>query len=381
MNLELTAEQQALRDTVRRFLAEKADIASYVRKALDTAAGARGPENAEHRAKDEVWRGLADLGATAVLVPPEYGGAGMTMLEAGIVAEQLGAALYPGPWLSCAVAATRALTRTGPSDSAKALLTGIGDGSIIATLGLLAGRRPNATPRGDGWVLRGGIASVPDFAIADVALVLADDPDGAALFAVETCWRGLHFTGQHAVDPTRQLFDVTLEEVPAQRLASVSPDVIKAVTDDVLAAHAADALGAAEAVMRLAVEHAKVRHQFGQPIGSFQAVQHLCVDMYETVELARGGVIHALWAADAAVPEERHLAAVRAKAFAARLATVGDTAIQVLGGIGYTWEHDAHLYLRRLLSWSAFLGSSDEYLTEVGARLAWSVITERVEQG
>ena len=141
--------------------------------------------------------------------------------------------------------------------------------------------------------------------------------------------------------------------------------------DDVLIATAADALGAARAVMDLAVEYAKVRKQFGQVIGSFQAVQHLCVDMYETVELARSGVIHALWAADAdGRADERHLAALRAKAFAGRLATVGDTAIQVFGGIGYTWEHDAHLYLKRLLSWSELLGGSDRYLTELGARLA-----------
>jgi alkylation response protein AidB-like acyl-CoA dehydrogenase len=381
MNLELTAEQQALRDTVRRFLAEEADIATYVRKALDTPIDTRDPEGTKGRAKDEVWRGLADLGGTAVLVPPEYDGAGMAMVEAGIVAEELGAALYPGPWLSCAVAATRALTRTGPSGNAATLLTGISDGSTIATLGLPAGPRPTVSRGVDGWVLSGDVASVPDFTVADVALVWADGFDGTALFAVETSSRGLDNTPQHDVDPTRQLFDITLDAAPAQRIASASPEVIQAVTDDVLAARAADALGAARAVMQLAVEHAKVRHQFGQPIGSFQAVQHLCVDMYETVELARGGVIHALWATDVAAPDERHLAAVRAKAFAARLATVGDTAIQVLGGIGYTWEHDAHLYLRRLLSWSAFLGSSDEYLTEVGARLARSVMTGCVTGG
>ena len=121
--------------------------------------------------------------------------------------------------------------------------------------------------------------------------------------------------------------------------------------------------------MDLAIEYAKVRRQFDQPIGSFQAVQHLCVDMYETVELARSGVLHALWAADAARPAERHLAALRAKAFAGQLATVGDTAIQVFGGIGYTWEHDAHLYLKRLLGWSAFLGGSDQYLEAVGRQL------------
>jgi alkylation response protein AidB-like acyl-CoA dehydrogenase len=126
--------------------------------------------------------------------------------------------------------------------------------------------------------------------------------------------------------------------------------------------------------LHLAVEYAKVRRQFGQPIGAFQAVQHLCVDMYETFELARSGVIHALWAADAADRDERHLAAMRAKAFAGRLATVADNAIQVFGGIGYTWEHDAHLYLKRLLSWNAFLGGPDRYLVEVGAQFAESVL-------
>ena len=137
-----------------------------------------------------------------------------------------------------------------------------------------------------------------------------------------------------------------------------------------LIASAADALGAAQAVMDLAIDYAKVRRQFDAPIGSFQAVQHLCVDMYETVELARSGVIHALWAADAADAAERHLSALRAKAFAGRLATVGDTAIQVFGGIGFTWEHDAHLYLKRLLGWSALLGGSDRYLEAVGRSLA-----------
>ena len=161
-----------------------------------------------------------------------------------------------------------------------------------------------------------------------------------------------------------------LDGTPCDRLGATSPQAIEAVIDDVLIASAADALGAAQAVMHLAIEYAKVRKQFGQVIGSFQAVQHLCVDMYETVELARSGVIHALWAADNADADERHLSALRAKAFAGRLAAVGDTAIQVFGGIGYTWEHDAHLYLKRLLSWSDFLGGSDRYFTNIGASLA-----------
>jgi alkylation response protein AidB-like acyl-CoA dehydrogenase len=359
MNLELTAEQVALRDTVRRFLAEKASVTTHVRPMLDDPTGTT----------DEVWAGLAALGATGVLVPQECGGSGMTMVEAGVVAEELGAALHPGPWLSSAVGATRALTRLVAEEDAAPLLTGIADGSTVATVGPLTGPRPIA----EAGVLRGEIAALPDAAAADVVLLLARDGDGTGLFAVDATSSGVSVTERTHVDQTRKLFDATLDDVSAQRLASPSAEDIGGLVDDVLIAYAADALGAASAVMNLAVEYAKVRRQFDQPIGSFQAVQHLCVDMYETVELARSGVLHALWAADAAQPAERHLAAVRAKAFAGQLATVADTAIQIFGGIGYTWEHDAHLYLKRLLGWSASGGGSDRYLQEVGRQLTTAV--------
>jgi alkylation response protein AidB-like acyl-CoA dehydrogenase len=366
MNLELTDEQVALRDTVRRFLAEKASIAEHVRAMLEDPTGTT----------EMVWRGLADLGTTGLLVPAEYDGAGMTMVEAGVVLEELGAGLHPGPWLSTAVAATRALTRFGAdSSTAATLFSGIAAGSTIATVGPLSRVRPTVAELGDGVVLRGEIDSVWDVAAADVMLVLADDRDSTGLFAVQTSSPGIDVTPESAIDQTRKQFRVTLDDTPAQRVATASPDAVEAFVDDVTVAWAADALGAARAVMDLAVEYTKVRRQFGQPIGAFQAVQHLCVDMYETVELARSGVIHALWAADAADSDERHLAAMRAKAFAGRLATVGDAAIQVFGGIGYTWEHDAHLYLKRLLSWNAFLGGPDPYLEQLGARFARAVLT------
>jgi acyl-CoA dehydrogenase len=364
MNLELTDEQTALRATVRRFLAERAPLAEHVRPLLADETGMT----------EAVWRGLAELGATGLLVPPEYDGAGLTMVEAGIVAEELGAALHPGPWLSSAVAATRALLRFEvDGDLSAALFTGIADGSTIATLGPLEGPRPSVADHGDGLTLCGEIANVWDAGAAEVILVVADDRDGTGLFAVQTSASGLDSALQDGIDGTRKKFRLRLDDTPAQRLAIASPDVLEALSDDVVIAWAADALGAARAVLHLVVEYAKVRRQFGQPIGAFQAVQHLCVDMYETVELARSGVIHALWAADAATRSERHAAAMRTKAFAGRLAGVGDTAIQVFGGIGYTWEHDAHLYLKRLLSWSAFLDGSDRYLEELGAQFASSV--------
>jgi alkylation response protein AidB-like acyl-CoA dehydrogenase len=362
MNLELTDEQIALRDTVRNFVAEKASIAEHVRPMLDDDTGTT----------DAGWRGLADLGAAGLLVPPQYDGAGMTMVEAGIVAEELGAGLHPGPWLSSAVAATRALTRFEVAgDLAAPLYTGIADGSVIATVGPLDGPRPSVV---DDVVLRGQIDSMWDVCAADVLLIVADDPDGTGLFVVQTAAPGIESMPQAGIDQTRKRFRIQLDDTPAQRLSVAAPEAFEALVDDVTIAWAADALGAARAILHLAVEYAKVRRQFGQPIGGFQAVQHLCVDMYETVELARSGVIHALWAADAGDQAERHAAAMRTKAFAGRLATVGDMAVQVFGGIGYTWEHDAHLYLKRLLSWSAFRGNSDRYLVQLGAQFADSVL-------
>jgi alkylation response protein AidB-like acyl-CoA dehydrogenase len=352
MNLELIDEQLALRDTVRQFLAEKAGVAAHVRPLLDDPTGTT----------DEVWRGLANLGATGVLVAQDHDGLGMTMVEAGVVAEELGAALHPGPWLSSAVVAARALMRTGIDDR---LLAEIACGTAIVTVGPLGGAQPAA----EGAALRGEMTAVPDAAAATVLLVFAEEPNGTGLYSVDPGSDGVTVTARPHVDPTHKLFDVVLDGVHARRLGSASAAAVQAVIDDVVIARAADALGAATAVMNLAIDYAKVRRQFDQPIGSFQAVQQLCVDMYEAVELARSGVIHALWAADAAEPAERHLAAVRAKAFAGRLAAVGDIAIQVFGGIGFTWEHDAHLYLKRLLGWSAFLGGADRYLEEVGAQL------------
>jgi alkylation response protein AidB-like acyl-CoA dehydrogenase len=353
MNLELTEEQIALHDTVRHFLTEKASVAAHVRPMLDDPTGST----------EAVWQGLARLGATGVLVPAEHDGLGMTMVEAGVVAEELGAALNPGPWLSSAVAGARALARAGADDE---LLADIASGTAIATVGPLRGARPTA----DGATLRGEMTAIPDVAAANVLLVIAEESTGAGLYAVDPESDSVTVTVRPHVDPTRKLFDVGLVGVSARRLADAPEDAAAALVDDVLIACAADALGAATAVMNLAIDYAKARRQFDQPIGSFQAVQHLCVDMYEAVELARSGVIHALWAADAAEPGERHLAALRAKAFAGRLAAVGDTAIQVFGGIGFTWEHDAHLYLKRLLGWSSYLGGPDRYLELVGAQLA-----------
>ncbi|WP_051574257.1 acyl-CoA dehydrogenase family protein [Mycobacterium sp. URHB0044] len=366
MNLELTDEQLALRDTVRQFLAEKAAIGDHVRPMLDDPAGTT----------DAVWRGLAQLGTTGLLVPVEYGGEGTSMMEAGLVCEELGAALHPGPWLSSAVAASRALFRFRADRRASALFAGIADGSLVVTVAVKAPADKLSIADRDGDVtLHGEIEQVYDAAAADVLLVVAGDAR-TVLVAVHMTSPEVDIQANPGIDQSRKHFRVTFNGARAQIIAESDDRAAEALIDDMLIAWAADALGAARQVLQMTVDYAKVRRQFGVPIGSFQAVAHLCVDMHETVELARSGVLHALWATDNGTSAERHLAALRVKAFAGHLAGVGDTAIQVFGGIGFTWEHDAQLYLKRLLSFSRFLGSPGDYLELVGAQLAAGAGTE-----
>jgi acyl-CoA dehydrogenase len=326
VNLELSDEQVALRDTVRRALAAEVP-------------------------PDRAWQRLAGLGALDLLVP-ESGG---RMVDAAIVSEEMGRALYAGPWLATAVAAVRAAAAAGApfvpgARTAAAAIPwpGRGPGFTVDSAGRVTGTQDH-------------VLGAP---LAEVLLLPAARDGEVVLVAVE----GVAAAADPGLDPTTAAGAVVVDGAGGEVLGVLPDGGLDAVRDDVLVAWAADALGAARAVLALAIDHAKVRQQFGQPIGAFQAVQHLLVDAYETVELVAGGVLHAAWAADSGDPGACHLAALRLKASAARLATVGDIAIQVLGGIGYTWEHDAHRYLRRLLGWSVAFGPAASYQVEVGRR-------------
>ncbi|WP_179475657.1 acyl-CoA dehydrogenase family protein [Mycolicibacterium vinylchloridicum] len=360
MNLEPTDEQRALRAIVRQFLAEQAGVDAHLRQVIDDESGTT----------PLVWNGLADLGATGVLVPAESGGAGMAMVDAAIVAEEMGAGLYSGPWLSSAVAAPRAIARFGADSETAELLSGIAAGDRVAAVGPLYS--VPATLSGNGRV--SGKFVVDDAGAADVILTVTQDGGGLALYAVETALPEVTLVRLPGIDQTHRCFQVTLDRAPGRLLGRAGSQALSALVDDVLIIAAADALGAAQCLVDMTVDYAKTRTQFGQAIGSFQSVAHLCVDMFETVELARSGVIHAAWAVDEGDGDHRHPAALRLKAFSGRLAAVGDTAIQVFGGVGYTWEHDAHLYLKRLLSFSTQGGNADRYLELVGAEFAASVM-------
>jgi len=342
VDLEWTDEQVELRATVRRLLAEHAPITPYVRAHVEGKAWGRDP----------AWEQLATVGATGILVPVQHGGLGLGMVEAMLVAEAAGAALYPGPWLASAVGAAIALSSTTDI----AVLEAIAAGTTVGTIAI------DGHFSIDGDRITGSADQVLDGTRADVVLVPIDD--------------GLHAVRADAtqartasLDRSREISELTMADAPSKRVGDWDAACAARTRRSLLVAMAADALGAAEAVMGIAIAYAKERQQFGQPIGAFQAVQHLCVDMFETVELARGSVLHAAWCLDVDAADAG-LAVDRLKAFADRMLTVADTAIQVLGGIGYTWEHDAHLYLKRLMTWEGYLGSASSYRIAVGRAVA-----------
>ena len=316
---------------------------------------------------EAVWKGLAQLGVTGLLVPEEQGGAGMGMVDMGVVLEELGRAVHPGPFLSSAVAGASALLAAG--DGAD-MLPSVADGSLITTVALLEddGRDwRRVAARHDGAGLTGTKTFVPDAAAADVVLVSAKDDDGVGLYAVEAGAPGLHVEPVPSVDGTRSQATVTLHGTPARRLGDGDATAAVAeVVDRVLVAMVTDGVGAAHAALDLAVAYAGERVQFDKPIGSFQAVQHLCSDMLQALELGRAGAYYALWACDAGDAAERHRAAVMAKAFAGdAFWRIGSSAIQVLGGVGFTWEHDAHLFYKRLLGLQQAYGDAADHLEEL----------------
>lgn len=366
MDLELSAEQEALRDTLRRFLAERAPL-SYVRDIYPETSGST----------DEVWKGLVELGLTGLLVPEEFGGAGMGMVEMGIVLQEMGRMVHPGPFLSSAVAATSALLSVGDDDDRARLLPSLADGSLRATLALLEPHSrsrwqlPSTSARraGSGWKVTGTKRPVPDGGAAELLLVAASADDGIALVAVEADAPGVELMPAPTVDGSRKQSTLVLRDAPARRVgAKDAARPLAVVVDRLLAAYAADGLGAAERAMEMAVEYAKERVQFERPIGSFQAVQHLCAEMLKAVELARAGVGYALWTLDAADTTEAHRAATMAKAFCAEyLPAVGTNAVQVFGGVGFTWEHDIHLYYKRLLTLQQVHGPPSDHLEELAS--------------
>ena len=322
------------------------------------------------------WR----LGAVGVLVPETFGGAGAGMVDAAVVLEELGRAVSPEPYLSSAIGVVTLVRSAGSARDHAVYLPALADGSTIGGLALLEESSrydwtaPSTVARPDGanggWRLDGTKVHVADGASVDLLCVTATDADGrVGVFVVDAASDGVHREPTPSVDGSRHHARVSFTGAPATRLGDESTDVVAAVgqtLDRVAVAGVVDGLGAAARALELTVDHAKTRVQFGKPIGTFQAVQHMCADMLRTVELGRAAGYYASWAADEPDAAEAHRAATLAAAFASEaFAELGGTAIQVFGGVGFTWEHDIHLFYKRLLSLSVTLGTTDDHLAEL----------------
>ncbi|MFI1247844.1 acyl-CoA dehydrogenase [Streptomyces anulatus] len=382
----ITEEHRALAHSVRAWLARAAPPGD-VRELLDAESPAVPGVRPAH------WEALAAQGLTGIHLPEAYGGGGGGLLDLAVVLEEAAYASLPGPYLATALvgAVLRRAVSPGTGDLLRALAAGDRTGALALAPGTLT-----ATPADGGHRLDGTAPPVLTAGAADLLLLPAATADGERWFLVDAGAEGIAVRPHRSVDPTRPTAEVRADavHVPAHRVLPLDSALVADLAAVLLAA---DACGSAARSLGTAVEHATVREQFGRPIGAFQAVKHLCADMLVRLEQARALTWDAARAADEAArvadeagaagsggeraqpgvagPGVRGLAAALAAATAPEAAyTCAKDAIQILGGIGFTWEHDAHLQLRRAVLARQLLGTADSHrlraarLAEAGAR-------------
>lgn len=357
MGIGITQEQRELAAAVRGWIA-RAVPPEEIRKLLDAPSAPGG--------RPAHWEGLAEQGLLAVHLPEECGGGGGDLVDLAVALEEAGRAALPGPYLASSLASA-VLHRAGAVDLAAELASGARIGAVALGAGTLT-----AVSVPDGYLLDGIAPPVLCGADADLLILAAESPRGTVWLAVDAA--ELTVRTQESADPTRPTAEVVADgvEVPAGRVLDVDAALVR---DLACALYAADACGVAAWALETATEYAKVREQFGRPIGQFQAVKHLCADMLVRLEQARALTWDATRAADDPSPEVRGLVCALAAGAALDAAySCAKDAIQILGGIGFTWEHDAHLYLRRSLVARQLLGTGDAHrlravrLAEGGAR-------------
>jgi alkylation response protein AidB-like acyl-CoA dehydrogenase len=364
-------EHADLRAAVRLFLTECSPEAE-VRRLMETATG--------H--DPAVWKRMAgELGLQGLIVPAAHGGAGAGRVELGIVLEEAGRALLCAPLFATVALAATLLLESGDTEAQARYLPGIAAGETVATVAVSAAdpaRRPPgsgvaAAAAAEGWRLTGEEPYVVDGHAADLLLVPARTPAGPTLFAVARDAPGLVRTPLRTVDRTRRQARVTFAATPAERIGpeGAAGPVLGRTLDLAAVALAAEQAGAAAFALERTVAYAKQRVQFGRPIGGFQAIKHLLADLLLESESAISAARWAAAAADEGDPDLPALASlVRAYCSDAFVRIAADS-IQIHGGVGFTWEHAAHLYLRRARTSAQLLGDAayhrERYLQRSGA--------------
>ncbi|MFI1357870.1 acyl-CoA dehydrogenase family protein [Streptomyces sp. NPDC020898] len=356
MNFELSEEQGMLREASRDLLSDRAPIA-HVRAWMER----------DEDVDPEVWRLTADLGWPGLGLPEEYGGSGQGLVELALVAEEMGRALGRGPFAPTAIVG-RALADAGSPGLRAEVLPALAAGSSWATWAFaeprapwsLDGVRAAARADGDAFVLDGVKTAVQDAGGARWLLVTARQDGVPASFVVDRDASGVTVRRQRVLDPTRAFHEVLLDgvRVPHDRRLAAGPEEIQRLLDDASVLRCADALGAMRRMLELTVEHTTTRVQFGQPIGTFQAVKHAAADMALLVHGTHAATSYAAMAADAGADDAARAACAAASYVAAGAGEVAGRALQLHGGVGFTWEHDLHLYLRRARADSVLYGDA-----------------------
>ena len=356
MDFGFSDEQDMLRQTARAFLEEHCPT-TFVRHMMEDDKGYSA----------DLWKKMAELGWLGLAFPEAYGGQGLGFVDLTVILEEMGAALLPAPFLSSVILAGQTILRGGSEAQKQAYLPKIAEGFLIATLAMTepAGRfdaegitAVKATPQGTGFSITGTKLFVPDAHIAELLVVAArtkeasDKSAGISLFLVEGNSPGVSTTLLKTMDQTRKQCEVVFDNVQVGRdrlLGTLDQGwpILQKVLNLATVSLCAEMVGGAQRVLDLSVSYAKERVQFGRPIGSFQAIKHKCAEMMLQVESAKSAAYYAAWAVDEDVPEAP-LAVSMAKAYCsdAYRNTAGE-GIQVHGGIGFTWEHDMHLYFKR----------------------------------
>jgi alkylation response protein AidB-like acyl-CoA dehydrogenase len=303
-----------------------------------------------------LWRSLAQMGVTGLPVPEDLGGAGATWRETAVVMEELGRAVAPVPFLGSAVLGVAALLAAGERELLPAVASGEKIAVLAVPLGIAPGAPVGGTVTADGGALTGEISGVADALAADVLLV----PASGALYAVDAADAGR--TPVVSLDMTRRLCDITLSGTPA-RLVAEGDDAVRAALSTGAAMLASEQLGVADRCLDSTVEYLKTRYQFGRPIGSYQGLKHRVADLWTSITEARAVARYAA-SCTAAGDHDTPVAVAVAQAHCAPIAVkAAEECVQMHGGIGFTWEHPAHLYLKRAKAASLSLGTPDQYRT------------------
>jgi alkylation response protein AidB-like acyl-CoA dehydrogenase len=360
MDFDLSKPQKLLKESARELLARECPI-KRVRSlmATDTAYDSG------------LWEAIVDQGWTGLMIPEEYGGLGLGLVELAAVAEEMGRACLPSPFIST-VWASALIAESSNEDLRAKYLQAIAGGEMRATVALLEATgdwNPSAvglraTRVADGYRLSGTKEFVTDAAVADIIICVARCDGELALLPVKNGASGLSVTPRPAIDDTRKIYTVNLENVLVPAGDSFGLDghagmALDRSTGIATVALCADMLGGMQWVLEDTVEYAKTRQQFGRPIGTYQAIQHHCADMLLKTESARSAVYYAACVVSDGDPMERESVSI-AKAYCSDAAReVGNLGIQSHGGIGFTWEHDLHLFYKRAKSSEIMFGDAN----------------------